>query len=78
MKLKWRGKGINEKAYNEKGKSIIECDARYYRPTEVNTLLGNATKARKKLNWKAKTNLYELAKEMIISDYKLIKELEKI
>ena len=73
MKLKWRGKGINEKAYNEKGKSIIECDARYYRPTEVNTLLGNATKARKKLNWKPKYNLKELIHDMINHSIKNLK-----
>jgi len=65
LKLKWRGRGINEKAYNEKGKIIIECDKKYYRPTEVSSLLGNAAKARKKLKWKPKYNLKELIQDMI-------------
>ena len=47
MKIIWRGKGIKEKAYNEKGQVIIECDKNYFRPLDVNTLLGNAKKARK-------------------------------
>src|SRR5210317_1418824 len=54
LKIRWRGKGINEKAYNEKGYSIIECDKNYFRPLDVNTLLGDSRKARKKLNWKPK------------------------
>ena len=65
LKLKWRGRGINEKAYNEKGKIIIECDKKYYRPTEVSSLLGNAAKARKELKWKPKYNLKELIQDMI-------------
>ena len=70
LKIKWRGKGINEKAYNEKGYSIIECDKNYFRPLDVNTLLGDSRKARKKLNWKPKINLSSLIDEMINSEYK--------
>ena len=51
MKIIWKGKGIKEKAYNERGVAIIECDKKYLRPLDVNTLLGNSKKARKKLNW---------------------------
>ena len=65
LKLKWKGKGINTKAYDEKGNCIIECNKRYFRPTEVDILLGNATKAKKNLKWKPKTNFSALVKEMI-------------
>jgi len=89
IKIIWIGRDLNEtavvKSYDEKlapylkiGQKIIKIDKKYFRPNEVNYLRGDSSKARKKLNWKAKTNLYELAKEMIISDYKSIKELEKI
>ena len=47
MKINWKGKGVDEKAYNENGKVIIECDKNYFRPLDVNTLLGNANKAKK-------------------------------
>ncbi len=65
LRLKWKGKGINTKAYDEKGNCIIECDKKYFRPTEVDALLGDASKARKILAWKPKVNIHELIKEMI-------------
>ena len=70
LRLKWKGQGINAKAYNEKGNCIIECDKRYFRPTEVDILLGNANKAKKVLKWKPKTNIDALVKEMIDEDLK--------
>ncbi len=73
LKIQWKGKGINEKAFNAKGESIIECDKNYFRPLEVNTLLGNAKKARKKLNWKPTININELIREMIEFEYKFLK-----
>ena len=72
MKIVWKGKGIKEKGYNEKGVSIIECDKKYLRPLDVNTLLGNSKKARNKLNWKPKIKLESLIQEMIKSEYDLI------
>ena len=72
LKIKWKGRGINEKAYNDKGDSIIECDKNYFRPLDVNTLLGDSKKARKKLNWKPKTNLSSLIDEMINSEYQYL------
>tara|TARA_B100000989_G_scaffold64840_2_gene44944 strand:+ start:13976 stop:15022 length:1047 start_codon:yes stop_codon:yes gene_type:complete len=72
MKIIWKGKGIKEKAYNEKGIAIIECDKKYLRPLDVNTLLGNSKKARKKLNWKPKIKLESIIQEMIKSEYDLI------
>ena len=66
MNLIWKGKGIKEKAFDKVSeKAIIECDKKYLRPLDVNTLLGNAKKARKKLNWKPKINIKELIKDMI-------------
>ena len=65
IKYHWKGKGINEKCYDDKGNCIIECDKEYYRPLEVDTLLGNSSKARKELNWKPMYNISKLIKEMI-------------
>ena len=65
IKYYWRGKGIHQKCYDEKGNCFIECDKEYFRPLEVDTLLGNSSKARKELNWKPKYNIISLVKEMI-------------
>ena len=69
LKLTWKGKGLKEKGYDSKGFPIIECDENYFRPLDVNTLLGDAKKARKKLKWKPKTNIHDLIDEMILSEY---------
>ena len=68
--LKWRGKGINEKAYDTHGNCIIEIDKRYFRPLEVNNLQGDYSKAKKILNWKPKRNIKALVKEMINHELK--------
>ena len=68
IKYFWKGKGINEKCYDNKGNCIIECDKEYFRPLEVDTLLGNSSKARKELNWKPKYNIKKLVKEMVITE----------
>ena len=65
MKIFWKGKGIQEKGYNFEKKIIIECDKNYLRPLDVNTLLGDARKARKKLKWKPKVDIITLIREMI-------------
>ncbi len=65
MKLSWKGKGISEKAVDQNGKTIVACDKNYYRPLEVNNLLGDSRKARKLLNWKPKTELDDLISEMV-------------
>jgi len=65
IKYYWRGKGIHQKCYDEKGNCFIECDKEYFRPLEVDTLLGDSSKARKELNWKPKYNIISLVKEMI-------------
>ena len=73
MKIFWRGKGLKEKAYNEKGIPIIECNKNYFRPLDVNTLIGDAKKARLKLKWKPTVNIDSLIKEMIEFEYKFFK-----
>ena len=70
IKYHWKGKGINEKCYDDKGNCIIECDKEYFRPLEVDTLLGDSSKARKELNWKPKYNIKKLVKEMVITELK--------
>ena len=65
IKIRWSGKGINEVAYNEKKEKIISCDKKYFRPTEVETLLGNPKKANKILKWKSKTTIEQLINEMV-------------
>ena len=59
---------INSLCYAKVHKILIECDPAYYRPLEVDTLLGDASKAKKKLNWKPKTNLKSLVKEMVAEE----------
>ena len=65
IKFSWKGKGINTKCYDNNGNCIIECDKAYFRPLEVDTLLGDSSKARKILKWKPKTRIKELVKEMV-------------
>ena len=72
MGATWQGKGINEKAYDSDRNLIIACDKSYYRPLEVNTLLGSSKKAFKKLKWRPKTKVQGLIKEMIEEEMKSI------
>ncbi len=65
IKYTWKGTGVNSKCYNNKNKSIVECDLSYYRPLEVDTLLGDSSKAKKELKWKPKININKLVKEMV-------------
>ena len=74
MKINWKGKGFKEKAYNEKGFPMIECDKNYFRPLDVNTLLGDSRKARRQLNWKPSYNINSLIDEMIASEYQKLYE----
>jgi GDPmannose 4,6-dehydratase len=71
--LDWRGKGVEEKGYCRKtGKCLVEVDPRYFRPTEVDLLLGNPAKAREKLGWTHKTSVRDLAREMVLEDIKMM------
>ncbi len=66
--LTWRGTGIDEKGYDAQGQCLVEVDPRYFRPTEVETLLGDATKAKRKLGWTPRTSFKELVSEMVRED----------
>ncbi|MET3591295.1 GDPmannose 4,6-dehydratase [Mesorhizobium shonense] len=69
--IRWEGKGVDEKGYDTKsGKCVVAVDPRYFRPAEVETLLGDASKARQKLGWEPKIKFIELVKEMINEDFK--------
>jgi len=69
MDITWQGTGIDEKGYLD-GKSIVQVDEKYFRPTEVETLLGDPSKAKQKLGWTPKITFDELVAEMVREDYK--------
>jgi GDPmannose 4,6-dehydratase len=67
--MRWEGQGIDEKAYDAKSdKLLVAVDPRYFRPTEVETLLGDPTKAKQQLGWTPKISFMELVKEMVAAD----------
>lgn len=68
--VRWEGSGVDEKGYDADGNCIVSVDPRYFRPTEVETLLGDASKAKEKLGWQPKTTFAELVKEMVREDLK--------
>ena len=73
IKIKWRGKGIKEKGFDENNNCIIECSKKYFRPAEVDTLVGDASKAKKILKWKPKHNIQSLIEDMISYELNLHK-----
>lgn len=70
IQITWRGEGVDEKGFDASGKCIVAVDPRYFRPTEVETLLGDASKARTKLGWTPKITFAELVSEMVREDLK--------
>jgi GDPmannose 4,6-dehydratase len=70
LKISWRGEGVNKVAVTDKGQEIVRVDPRYFRPTEVETLLGDASKAREKLGWVPKVGFKALVSEMVREDLK--------
>jgi len=70
MKIRWEGQGVEEKGYDVHGKCIVAVDPRYFRPTEVETLLGDPSKAKNKLGWTPKITFDELVAEMVREDLK--------
>ena len=68
LPLRWQGKGTNKKGYDDSGKCIVAIDSRYFRPTEVDTLVGDASKAKAKLKWIPKVAFDELVSEMVAED----------
>ena len=74
MNIFWKGKGINTKGYDKNGNCIIECNKRYFRPSEVDQLKGNPAKAKKLLKWRTKITFNDLVKEMVENDYNSLKK----
>jgi len=70
MDIRWAGQGVDEKGYDARGKCIVAVDPRYFRPTEVETLLGDPSKAKNKLGWTPKISFAELVAEMVREDLK--------
>jgi GDPmannose 4,6-dehydratase len=72
MRVEWRGAGVNEEGVNAaNGRVIVKVDPRYFRPTEVETLLGDPSKAAAKLGWKSETSFETLVGEMVANDLEL-------
>ena len=73
IEIEWQGQGINEVGINRKtGKAIIKIDSRYFRPTEVDILIGNPAKAQKQLGWRTKTSFKDLIKIMMKHDLAIL------
>ena len=71
ISIRWEGEGVEEKGVDEKsGECIVAVDPRYFRPTEVETLLGDASKAKRELGWEPRTSFHELVSEMVAEDLK--------
>lgn len=70
LKIRWEGQGVDEKGYDANDKCIVAVDPRYFRPTEVETLLGDPSKAKQKLGWVPRTSFNELVAEMVREDLK--------
>jgi len=74
IEMEWKGEGIDQKGYDKStGKCLVEVDPRYFRPTEVETLLGDPTKAKEKLGWEPKITLEEIVTEMVEHDLMIAK-----
>jgi len=74
MTLHWEGAGVNELAYDQNGNVVVQVDPEYFRPTEVETLLGDATKAHTKLGWSPKISFEDLVEEMTLYDLDLCRK----
>ena len=72
--IDWRGTGVEEKGYDAQGRLLVEVDPRYFRPTEVDLLIGDPTKAREKLGWSHTTTLAQMVREMVESDLEVVAE----
>lgn len=69
IKITWKGTGADEEGYDEKRRRIVAIDKRYFRPTEVDSLLGDPKKAKEKLGWAPEISFQELVKEMVLEDF---------
>ena len=75
MPIAWKGKGADEQGFDAKGNRVVAIDQRYFRPSEVDTLLGDPSKAAKKLGWRPKVKFKELVAEMARED---LREAERV
>jgi len=71
LEIRWKGTGADEKGYDQNGNEVVAVDPRYYRPTEVESLLGNPSKAKMELGWEPRTKFAELVQEMVSTDLEL-------
>jgi GDPmannose 4,6-dehydratase len=75
LSVEWQGEGLNEKGLcKETGKTLVAVDPRYFRPTEVELLLGDPTKAQDKLGWTHKTTARDLCREMVEADLVIMRD----
>lgn len=73
MHIRWEGEGAEEKGYDQRGNCVVAIDPRYFRPTEVDSLLGDPSKAKEKLGWTPRTSFDELVREMVEKDLEIAK-----
>ena len=78
MSIRWEGEGVDEKGYDDKGNCIVAVDPRYFRPTEVETLLGDPSRAKNELGWEPKVTFKDLVAEMVREDLKAAKRDELV
>jgi GDPmannose 4,6-dehydratase len=71
LPITWKGVGVNEKGYSDSGQCIVSVDPSYFRPAEVETLLGDSSKAKELLGWIPAISFEELVSEMMVEDMKL-------
>jgi GDPmannose 4,6-dehydratase len=73
-RIEWRGTGKSEQGFDNEGELRVEIDSRYFRPTEVDLLVGDPSKARRKLGWRHKVSFEALVREMMDADLKLMRD----
>ncbi|MBB6143662.1 GDPmannose 4,6-dehydratase [Silvibacterium bohemicum] len=73
FKLHWQGSGVDERAYDDRNRLVVAVDPRYFRPTEVETLLGDPSKAKRELGWEPQTSFLQLVQEMVAADFESAK-----
>jgi GDPmannose 4,6-dehydratase len=72
--IEWKGSGVEEKGIDDRGRVVVEVDPRYFRPTEVDILAGDASKAREKLGWRHKVSFGDLVSEMVTADLDMVRK----
>jgi GDPmannose 4,6-dehydratase len=79
IRLEWRGTGVDEKGYDaSSGRCLVEVDPRYFRPTEVDLLIGDPSKAERRLGWKHRTTVRDLCREMVAEDLRSMRDAAAI